>query len=733
MIPLRHFYFGIMGEKVTERVRRTNDVFSIWLLCSINEIFLGQDHWKNIKHIPVSDKGSPVTDIPTTKDGLIDWSKGMMDGLVLKHSIDGIEHLSFLSPAHMSPKETITLPFNDEDDQTEGNCCRGLFYLNNFDGKSVICNLTTKKLKQLTPPHAVHFHCDSGLGYDPISDDYKVIRNHKPASTAEVYSLKSDSWKLITGPGADVRMGPQCGLYLDGRCYWIRVTSNPHVGIRDFILSFYFTHETFSRFSLPPAVISCLEGFRASGYVGSSGVVHPCCPSFILHVASRTWEFPVELSPVASRALDLRILVSKGSTACNIPERIWGVTPALRLPRTPGSPPPPTRFQVDLFDCDGSLGVVGSKELEDHKGRVAKHFELWVCKCIGRGSWTRSFSVILLDVERPLGLRDGRFLFLEGNGKSSCGHGHLMVYDWVKEELREYDIYAIPPISLLLLSYAENSVVLPDAKPLINGEQEKVLKRCRHPEKVHNVEHSPEKVLKRCRHLEKVHVQNSPKKVLKKCRSRQEKMLDCPYYFGYSALIVGAGGTSNIFLNRLAENIQDAYAEAASIEEQGGCTDDKAWSRRGVVAERLLNQRRGVYVIGATNRPEVMDDAVLRPGRFGKLMYVPLPSPEELGMILKAIARKKPIDGDVDLVALAKESRCDNLSGADLSALMNKAVRAALEDKLSSMDRSCSIPWTIKETHFSTALEKISPSVSDKQIQYYKLLSKNVAAVKRRW
>ncbi|KAL6586637.1 hypothetical protein OROMI_001625 [Orobanche minor] len=525
-----------------------------------------------------------------------EYQKGRMDGLVLKHSIDGIEHLSFLSPAHMSPKETITLPFNDEDDQSEGNCCRGLFYLNNFD---------------------------------------------VPAYTAEVYSLKSDSWKLITGPGADVRMGPQCGLYLDGRCYWIRVTSNPQVGIRDFILSFDFTHETFSRFPLPPA---------------------------------------------------------------------------LRPPRTPGSPRPPTRFQVDLFDCDGSLGVVGYKELEDHKGRVAKHFELWVCKCIGRGSWTRSFSVILLDVERPLGFRDGRFLFLEGNGKSSCGHGHLMVYDWVKEELREYDIYAIPPISLLLLSYAENSVVLPDAKPLINGEQEKVLKRCRHPEKVHNVEHSPEKVLKRCHHLEKVHVQNSPQKVLKKCRSRQEKMLDCPYYFGYWALIVGAGGISNIFLNRFAENIQDAYAEAASIEEKGGCTDHKAWSRRGVVVERLLNQllidlddseqRRGVYV---------MDDAVLRPGRFGKLMYVPLPSPEERGMILKAIARKKPIDGDVDLVALAKESRCDNLSGADLSALMNKVARAALEDKLSSMDRSCSIPWTIKETHFSTALEKISPSVSDKQ------------------
>ncbi|CAI9102304.1 OLC1v1000551C2 [Oldenlandia corymbosa var. corymbosa] len=99
----------------------------------------------------------------------------------------------------------------------------------------------------------------------------------------------------------------------------------------------------------------------------------------------------------------------------------------------------------------------------------------------------------------------------------------------------------------------------------------------------------------------------------------------------------------------------------------------------GWVVERLLNQllieldgaehRKGVYVIGATNRPEVMDRAVLRPGRFGKLMYVPLPDAEERGLILKTLARKKPIDADVDLMAIGKDS-CQNLSGADLSALV---------------------------------------------------------------
>ncbi|KAL2342206.1 hypothetical protein Fmac_010146 [Flemingia macrophylla] len=91
--------------------------------------------------------------------------------------------------------------------------------------------------------------------------------------------------------------------------------------------------------------------------------------------------------------------------------------------------------------------------------------------------------------------------------------------------------------------------------------------------------------------------------------------------------------------------------------------------------------QRGVFVIGATNRPEVMDRALLRPGRFGKLLYVPLPSPDERALILKALARKKHIDAAVDLSAIAKMEACENLSGADLSALMNEAAMAAQDEK----------------------------------------------------
>jgi len=65
-----------------------------------------------------------------------------------------------------------------------------------------------------------------------------------------------------------------------------------------------------------------------------------------------------------------------------------------------------------------------------------------------------------------------------------------------------------------------------------------------------------------------------------------------------------------------------------------------------------------------------MDEAIKRPGRFGRMIYVPLPSPDERGLILKALARTKPIDASVDLLALGRSAICENMSGADLAALV---------------------------------------------------------------
>ncbi|XP_030489661.2 cell division control protein 48 homolog C-like [Cannabis sativa] len=143
------------------------------------------------------------------------------------------------------------------------------------------------------------------------------------------------------------------------------------------------------------------------------------------------------------------------------------------------------------------------------------------------------------------------------------------------------------------------------------------------------------------------------------------------------------------------------------------------------VTERLLNQllteldgvdkRQNVFVIGATNRPDVMDKASLRPGRFGKHLYVSLPTPDERGLILKALTRDKPLDETVDLNAIGRMKGCDNFSGADLHALVNEAALAALED----FDED-----SIKTTHFDQALTKISSSVAPQQRQCTQLLSK---------
>ncbi|CAD6341161.1 unnamed protein product [Miscanthus lutarioriparius] len=161
----------------------------------------------------------------------------------------------------------------------------------------------------------------------------------------------------------------------------------------------------------------------------------------------------------------------------------------------------------------------------------------------------------------------------------------------------------------------------------------------------------------------------------------------------------------------------------------------------GWVVERLLNQllieldgadqRQGVYVIGATNRIDVIDDAVLRPGRFGKKHYVPLPGADERVSILKAHARSKPVSADVDLDALARRAECNNLTGADLASLVNEAAMAALEERLeflengtSSMSSSC----LIEISHFERALSKIKPSVSEQQIKHYEALSKRYSS-----
>ncbi|KAJ3120878.1 hypothetical protein HK100_012607, partial [Physocladia obscura] len=151
-----------------------------------------------------------------------------------------------------------------------------------------------------------------------------------------------------------------------------------------------------------------------------------------------------------------------------------------------------------------------------------------------------------------------------------------------------------------------------------------------------------------------------------------------------------------------------------------------------------MNTRSQVYIIAATNRPDMIDPAMLRPGRLDKTLYVDLPDPAERFQILKTIARKTPIRADVDLEVIARDERCEGFSGADLAALVREAAVAALRGSIyaksvlkgtsgnmavanGGTEGSSERLWVTMED-FGVAFGKMAASVSRKDRRKYELL-----------
>merc|ERR1712093_382166 len=128
-----------------------------------------------------------------------------------------------------------------------------------------------------------------------------------------------------------------------------------------------------------------------------------------------------------------------------------------------------------------------------------------------------------------------------------------------------------------------------------------------------------------------------------------------------------------------------------------------------------LGSRAGIYVIAATNRPDMIDPAMLRPGRLGLSVFVDLPTKEERVEILKALYVKAlPGSPGEELAALkdvAEDERCNNFSGADLWNLHQAAGVAAIqrEKKLGVETEDL----RIERVDWDVALEKVKPSVKD--------------------
>ncbi|KAJ5281890.1 hypothetical protein N7478_007262 [Penicillium angulare] len=113
-----------------------------------------------------------------------------------------------------------------------------------------------------------------------------------------------------------------------------------------------------------------------------------------------------------------------------------------------------------------------------------------------------------------------------------------------------------------------------------------------------------------------------------------------------------------------------------------------------------LGTRQGIYVIAATNRPDIIDPAMLRPGRLETLLFVNLPSPLERVDILQTLIRNLPIDFSDDLRRLAEE--CEGFSGADLGSLLRRAGYLAIKRR-----------DAMRVEDFMAAKSFIRPSVTD--------------------
>jgi len=178
-----------------------------------------------------------------------------------------------------------------------------------------------------------------------------------------------------------------------------------------------------------------------------------------------------------------------------------------------------------------------------------------------------------------------------------------------------------------------------------------------------------------------------------------------------------------------------AKARGSSLGDAGGAAD------------RVINQiltemdgmtaKKNVFIIGATNRPDIIDPAILRPGRLDQLIYIPLPDIPSRMAILKAVLKNSPVSKDVDVEYLAKKT--PGYSGADLTEICQRACKLAIRESIEKdieqqkeqkekgdqqMDTDVPDPVPeITKAHFEEAMKFARRSVSDNDIRKYEMFA----------
>merc|ERR1719231_449019 len=203
-------------------------------------------------------------------------------------------------------------------------------------------------------------------------------------------------------------------------------------------------------------------------------------------------------------------------------------------------------------------------------------------------------------------------------------------------------------------------------------------------------------------------------------------------------------------------NVRDTFAKARaaapcvlffdeldSIAQQRGNSQGDAGGAGDRVMNQLLTEmdgvgaKKNVFIIGATNRPDIIDAALMRPGRLDQLIYIPMPEYESRLSVLKAVLRKTPVNKDCDLAYLAAQT--EKFTGADLTEICQRAAKLGIRESIErdmererllaeeggadaamadDMDEPDPVP-EITPAHFEAAMRESRRSVSDRDLAQY--------------
>ena len=173
------------------------------------------------------------------------------------------------------------------------------------------------------------------------------------------------------------------------------------------------------------------------------------------------------------------------------------------------------------------------------------------------------------------------------------------------------------------------------------------------------------------------------------------------------------------------------------LSPAGGAGSSEAGDR---VINQILTEidgvgaRKNVFVIGATNRPDILDPAVIRPGRLDQLIYIPLPDLKSRLAIFQAQLRKAPVDPDIDIEVLARSTH--GFSGADISEICTSASKLAIREAILAAeernkkieageldedagDATVADQMLITKRHFNFAMSRARRSVSEQDLALY--------------